>query len=150
MAKLKPVVAKDFKSLEMYISNSNNFIIIADNKLKSYIKNEVKSYSRNKSTIGILKGIGVATGGILLSTIASPITMVAGAITFFGGLISSANILTKEVFKRLNLRLREYVWAEFKINEKTILILTKIKGYNKVSDFEEFDKEEINRLISEI
>lgn len=143
MAKLKPVLANDLENLELYISNSNSVIIITDTKLASQIKQKVKADNRNGNSVHILKGVGLVALGVAIAPIGGTFMTIAAGVSVLTGLVSG----TKQIWKRLNVKLQEYTWSEAELpNKIKLLILMKNRGFNKVKPDDEIDQEELRKI----
>lgn len=144
MVIIKPVLAKDLESLEMYVSNSNKVILITDEKLIPQVKKKVKEDTKNSNGINILKGLAIyGIGAVAMPVAGSVMALFAASSAVIAGLAMSAN----QIQKRLHVKLQDYTWTETALpNGKNLLVLTKTKGENKITPLDEVDEEESKRL----
>lgn len=141
MAKLKPVVAKDLRSLELHLNNSEPVILIFNNKLIPEIKKRVKEDQDNRNLNGVVKGLAVAGVGLILL----PVSGLFFGSLLVGGLLVSAN----KIWKRIHVKLGEYTWSESEINSVNILLLSKKFGDNKLFEDDEIDLTDLESILKE-
>lgn len=142
MAKLKPVVAKDLRSLELHLNNLEPAILIFNNKMIPEIKKRVKEDQDNRNSLNnVMKGLAVAGLGYIFLPVSG---LIFGSM-IVGGLVLSAN----KIWKRINVKLGEYTWSESEINGAKVLLLSKNFGDNKLLEDDEIDLTDLESILKE-